>query len=212
VGVRTAVALAVTLDASVDVVERLTSAQLRLATPCPAWSVRDVIEHAVGITEKFTAFAAGVTDQPKTPRTRAGSRLGEGTAAAGLRTALRTASSAAKAAWATADPTRTCRLPFGSFSAELAAGINLFDLLAHGWDVEVATAEAFACPDDVWTTGLWAARRVIGDDRDPRHFAPALSPGRNPTIRAEFLSFLGRDPATETAPVPGVSPASRRDR
>src|ERR1700733_2199269 len=53
-----------------------------------------------------------------------------------------------------ADLRRSCHLPFGTFTAEQAAGINLFDLLAHGWDISQATGASLVCPDTAWETGL----------------------------------------------------------
>jgi hypothetical protein len=37
------------------------------------------------------------------------------------------------------DMTRWCRMSFSTFPAGLAAGINLFDVLAHSWDIATAT-------------------------------------------------------------------------
>lgn len=56
----------------------------------------------------------------------------------------------------------TCDLPFGSFSADLAAGINLFDVLAHTWDIATASDVEVDCADDLWSVGLAAGRTVIG--------------------------------------------------
>src|SRR6185437_14064373 len=35
--------------------------------PCPGWSVRDVMNHSIGVTMKFADFAAGGSDHPRTP-------------------------------------------------------------------------------------------------------------------------------------------------
>jgi uncharacterized protein (TIGR03086 family) len=184
-GMRTVEALAAALDASAGFVGRITTANLRLPTSNPGWSVRDVIGHSIAVTLKFASFANETTDRPRTPD--------EDPVGFDHETAFRAAATVAKTAWACADPARICHLPFGSFPAELAAGINLFDLLAHTWDIEAATREIFTCPDDIWATALQAARQVIGEYRDPRHYALELPPGPNPTVRSQFLSYLGRD-------------------
>lgn len=165
--------------------ERVPPTALGLGTPDPGWSVRDVLAHVLGVTVKFAEFAEGMTDRPRTPR---GDLLGDDHTAA-----VRQAAERACGAWAGADPGRTCRLPFGTFPADVAAGINLFDLLGHGWDLEVATRIPFRCPDPLWATGLEAARTVIGSRRDPRHYAPELPvpPGASPRMR--LLAYLGRD-------------------
>jgi uncharacterized protein (TIGR03086 family) len=122
-GLPTIGALDIAPDSSARLVGRITASQLHLITPNPGWTVRDVIGHSIGVTLKFAAFAAGTTDQPRTPK---GDLVG-----ADHHLAFEKAAQAAKASWAV-DLSRTCLLPFGEFPADLAAGINLFDLLAHG--------------------------------------------------------------------------------
>ena len=108
------------------------------------------MNHSIGVTLKFADFAAGGTDHPRTPP---GDLVGRD-----HRLALRSAAGAARAAWASADMERPCHLPFGTFPASLAAGINLFDVLAHTWDIAAATGVTLECPDDLWQAGLEAAR------------------------------------------------------
>ena len=183
---RTVGALTTVLDDSACPMGGVSTPQLVLGTPCAGWSVRDVIDHSIGVTLKFTAFARGATDRPRSP---AGDLVGDD-----HRTAYRDAAAGAKAAWAATDPDRICHLPFGSFSAELAAGINLFDLLAHSWDIAVATGQAIEYPDEIWAAGLHAARQVVGDDRDPAHYGPELPREPGHALKDQFLRFLGRDP------------------
>ena len=106
---------------------------------------------------KFADFAAGGSDHPRTPP---GDLVGRD-----HRLALRSAAGAARSAWASADMARPCHLPFGTFPASLAAGINLFDVLAHTWDIAAATGVALECADDLWQAGLEAAQAVIGPGR-----------------------------------------------
>jgi hypothetical protein len=89
------------------------------------------MNHSIGVTMKFAGFAAGGSDHPRTPP---GDLVGRD-----HRVALRSATAAARSAWASADMARPCHLPFGTFPAGLAAGINLFDVLAHTWDIAAAT-------------------------------------------------------------------------
>jgi len=178
------IALDAALMAWIEFLEPSTPSVLALATPNPGWSVADVVNHVVAVTRKFTAFADGTTDRPRTPP---GDLLGTDHLAA-----LRDAADRARTAWHDADPDRICHLPFGSFPAAIAAGINLFDLLGHGWDVEMATGTAFRCPDAVWAAGLAAARQVIGPERDARHYAPELPAPPGASARIRLLRYLGR--------------------
>jgi uncharacterized protein (TIGR03086 family) len=106
----------------------------------------------------------------------------------------------ALAAWRDADLDRMCHLPFGTFTAELAAGINLFDLLAHGWDIHQATGATFSCPRTTWIAGLDAAQRVIGEQRDPNHYAPELPTPPGAPAQLRLLRYLGRAAGTEPPP------------
>jgi len=177
-------ALVAALDSQVETGRQISAAQLGLDSPCPGWSVREVINHSLGVTLKFADFAAGRTDHPRAP---AGDLVGNDHVIA-----LERAAGTARAAWADADLTRACHLPFGTFPASLAAGISLFDVLAHTWDIAAATGASLCCSDDLWIAGLDAARAVIGPARDPRHYAAEITAGPGASPRQRFLGFLGR--------------------
>ena len=162
------------------------TADLALATVNPGWSVGDVINHAIAVTAKFTAFADGTTDRPRT--------AGRDFIGTGHRAAWGLAADRALTAWRSADPRRHCRLPFGTFTAQQAAGINLFDLLAHGWDLHQATGATFTCTDAAWTAGLDAARLAIGTQRDLRHYAPEIPAPSDAPPQTRLLNYLGRRP------------------
>jgi uncharacterized protein (TIGR03086 family) len=87
---------------------------------------------------------------------------------------------------------RTCHLSFGSFPAEVAAGINLFDVLAHTWDIAVVVDEWIDCDDEVWEAGLAAARKVIGRNRDPHQYAREIPTAASASARTRLLGLLGR--------------------
>jgi uncharacterized protein (TIGR03086 family) len=177
-------ALGLALESQCELGEVLMSSDLSRSTRCPGWSVLDVMNHSIGVTLKFAEFATGATDRPRTPSgDLIGGRLGP---------ALRMGADISRTAWSTADMSRECHLPFGVVSSETAVGINLVDVLAHGWDVGEFGDVVFSCPDEVWRTGLTMARRLIGDDRDPLHYGPeVIVPDDAPTQR-RFLGYLGR--------------------
>jgi uncharacterized protein (TIGR03086 family) len=94
--------------------------------------------------------------------------------------------------WESADLTRECHLPFGTFGAEMAAGINLVDVLAHGWDIGSFRGGTFQCSDGVWSIGLEVAREVIGQRRDPRHYGHEIPVPSAAPAEQRFLGYLGR--------------------
>jgi hypothetical protein len=50
-----------------DMLAQTTTQDLKLASPNPGWDVAQVINHSIAVTRKFTAFAIGATDRPRTP-------------------------------------------------------------------------------------------------------------------------------------------------
>jgi uncharacterized protein (TIGR03086 family) len=168
----------------IDVVGQVEASQLSLGTPCPGWTVRQVMDHSVGVTLKFADFAAGTMDAPRRPP---GELIG-----IDYRQVLRAAASASQKAWAQADMARSCRLAFGTFSADAAMGINLFDVLAHTWDIAIATGVNVENDDDLWTAGLVAAQLVIGPHRDESQYGPEIPVSALATARRRFLAFVGR--------------------
>lgn len=179
-------ALCAALEIQVEVAWRLGPTEMARSSRCAGWSVAEVLGHSVGVTAKFTRFAAGETDRPRTPT---GDLLRPD-----HRAAVRSVADEAAAAWTAADLARTCDLPFGSFPAELAAGINLFDVLAHTWDITDPLGLSIAVPDQLWETGLAAARTVIGADRDTAHYGPEVLVAPTAAPEEHFLGFLGRRP------------------
>ncbi len=177
-------ALGLAVESQRRLCEGLTPSDLSRASNCPGWSVLDVMNHSIGVTLKFTEFASGATDRPRTPD---GDLIG-----GRLAPVLRAVADASRQAWSTADMSRVCHLPFATVSSETAAGINLVDVLAHGCDLGEFGGVMFSCPDSVWTTGLTMAERLIGARRDPRHYGPEVAvPDSAPTPR-RFLGYLGR--------------------
>jgi uncharacterized protein (TIGR03086 family) len=159
-------------------------ADLARATRCPGWSVFDVVNHSIGVTLKFAEFASGSTDAPQSPTgDLIGTSLGD---------ALGSLVATTRRAWESADMTRECHLPFGIFRAEMAAGINLVDVLAHGWDIGSFRGRAFRCDDAVWSIGLEVARKLIGQRRDPRHYGHEIGVAATAPAEMRFLGYLGR--------------------
>jgi uncharacterized protein (TIGR03086 family) len=184
VGVDPVEALSAALDTHWAVGRTVSVADLGRPTPCPGWSVSDVLNHSVGVIVKFTRFASGTTDHPRTP---GGELLGDDHVGA-----LRSATESARSAWKSVDRSRRCTLPFGTFPADLAAGVNLVDTLAHSWDLSVASGLPLECDDQLWLAGLEAAAGFIGPRRDPAQYAPEVAVSLSASPKARFLGYLGR--------------------
>jgi uncharacterized protein (TIGR03086 family) len=177
-------ALLEALDAQWQLARLLETDDLSQPSRCPGWSVRDVLAHSVGVTVKFTAFASGATDRPVTPK---GDLLGANPPAV-----VEEAVAAARSAWMGIDRSRICHLPFGDLDATRAAGVNLFDVLAHGWDIGQVRGFRYHCDEEVWRAGLDSARDLLYPWRDPAHYGPELDPGPWASAEVRLLAFAGR--------------------
>lgn len=172
------------LRLQVETVRHIGDKDLQAPSRSCGWSIGQVLQHSLGVTRKFTDFAAGRTNRPHAPT---GDLL-----TPDHRSAFERAAMNADEAWRRTDMTRACHLAFGTFSASAAAGINLFDVLAHTWDVAEPIRLSFPCPDELWDAGLRAAKGVIGSNRDPTHYGPRLSTSVDAGPRERFLAYLGR--------------------
>jgi uncharacterized protein (TIGR03086 family) len=172
------------LELQLDVVQLVPADGLDLMSRCDGWTIREVLNHSLGVTRKFADFASGVTDEPHSPP---GDLLGQD-----HRAAMRSTVNQAGAAWRTADMSRTCRLTFGAFPAEAVVGINLFDALAHTWDIAATIRVDLDVHADLWTSALDAARAIVGASRDPEHYAPEIQIRPTAPPMHRFLAFLGR--------------------
>jgi uncharacterized protein (TIGR03086 family) len=139
-----------------EVVADLADPDFNVVTCCAPWSVYDVVNHVAAVTMKFTMFASGGTDVPRSPR---GDVLA-GDPVAGFDAAAR----ASQLAWVSVDPTRQCHLPFGVFPALEAAAVNMFDVLVHGWDIADAVDRSYRIPADLLPGAIWAVRRLVTAD------------------------------------------------
>lgn len=110
---------------------------------CPGWTCCDVLNHSIAVTLRIARFASGESDRPELPQ---GDLIGSDPA-----DSLRAAVITAQRAWALTDRTRVCHLSFGDFEAETAAGINLVDVLAHGWDISPLQGRWFECGNETWS-------------------------------------------------------------
>ncbi|MBA2632993.1 MAG: maleylpyruvate isomerase N-terminal domain-containing protein, partial [Chloroflexi bacterium] len=157
--------------------------QLSPPSPCAGWSIREVMNHSIGVTHKRADFAAGRTDQPHPPA---------GISLASTITRRFARPRPPRKQRGDQSTTRLCHLPFGTFPADVAAGINLLDVLAQTWDIAAAANIGINDDDEeVWTIGFDAARGHRTRSR-PSHYAPAVPAPMQASPMVLFLAFLGR--------------------
>ena len=147
-------------------------------TPCSEWSVGQLFEHLIGSIEMF-ATAAGA---------HARETAVEGTPVERFDAAV----ARNLAAWrALSDSAGMLTLPFGTFPAELVAGMNQMDSLVHGWDIGAALGLGVALPDELVEPALQTAQVTVPSFRG-HGFAEEVAPAGD-TAADRLLAFSGRD-------------------
>ena len=179
-----------------DLVARVSDDQLGGPTPCPAYTVGDLIEHVGGLARAFRAAAQKDTASPYVNRTPAGdaARL-----EAGWRDRIPADLAALARAWA--DPgawSGRTRIANQGAPADMVGITAADELVVHGWDVARATGQPYEPEPEL----VDAAHRFLGMFASPD--APAgpdvaFGPSRDVPASApalhQVLALAGRDPA-----------------
>ena len=151
-------------------------------TPCQEWTVRDLLEHMIGVVAGLGAAAAGSAPE----RFELASDPAD---------QFDTAATAALAAWrAPGVLDRIIDAGPGPMPGRVLAGINLLDTATHTWDLATATGQPAALPDDVAIAALEASMATIRPEIRKGRFGPevAVPADADPTDR--LVAFLGRTP------------------
>jgi uncharacterized protein (TIGR03086 family) len=161
--------------------------QWERATPCPEWSVADLVRHVLAGNRLNAALLRGEErpaapdDVPVTDLPNAFDRsLSELEDAFGRPGALQ----------------RTVALGVGSVPGAVALDLRVTELLVHGWDLARATGQDHAAPEGA-VRRAWDFSRDFVDRIPPgRHpFGPARDVADDAPMMDRLLALLGRDPA-----------------
>lgn len=147
-------------------------------TPCQDWTVGAVFDHMIGAMQMFTGAAGGdpADERDGTPLERFDRAAGRNVDA-----------------WRHQAEEAAVTLPFGTFPAAVARGINQMDSLVHGWDLAAALGVPIDLPDDLAEAALASAHVSVPASRG-HVFAAEVTP---PTdgLADRLLCFTGRDPS-----------------
>ncbi len=177
-----------------DLVARVTDDELGRPTPCPAYTLGDLIEHVGGLALAFTAAAAKDTG-PLTEQQPSGdaSRLSQD-----WRTRIPRDLAALAQAWREPGAwTRMTRIASMDAPAEMVGVTAADELVVHGWDVARATGQPYDSEPELPD----AARRFLEAFATPDApagpevpFGPArLLPDSAPPLD-RLVALAGRDP------------------
>jgi uncharacterized protein (TIGR03086 family) len=152
------------------------------STPCDEWSVRDLLDHMVGVVAGLGAAAAGREPSPF--------ELSDDPAAQ-----FQAAAVAAMQAWRRPGVLdATIDAGPGPMPGRVLAGINLLDTATHSWDLATATGQPAALPEDVAAAALEASRATISPEIRPGRFGPEVTAPSGGSTTHALVAFLGRTP------------------
>jgi len=161
--------------------------QLDAPTPCTEFDVRALTEHLNAVSDKLRTVAEGGNphDRPFRVPVDPG-RLADQYAAGAAE---------ARAAWADdALLTATVTAPYGPVPGHVALSGFLMELVAHGWDLAVATGQESETDPAVVARAQALAEQAVSDEaRGPgMPFGEQVEPrpGAGPTER--LAAYLGR--------------------
>jgi uncharacterized protein (TIGR03086 family) len=171
-----------------DLISNIRPDQWSAPTPCTDWTVRQVVNHLIGMNRVFTALLAGQLPPPRPSADHV---------EADPACAYRDSAAALQAAFGRPGVLeRTYHGPLGTATGAERLQIRLYDLLAHGWDLAQATEQPADLPDDVAEQSLAFARTQLTEQARPGRFGPAqIVPEQAPAIE-RLVAFLGRPVST----------------
>ncbi|MEU3271022.1 TIGR03086 family metal-binding protein [Saccharomonospora sp. NPDC006951] len=179
--------------AGVEVVERVTAADLALSTPCAAWTLGDLLAHMTAQHHGFAAAAEGEGADPGAWRLRP---LGDDPVGDYVTSANRVLAAFARPG-VLERPFALPEVRPGTVPGKLAVSFHFVDYVVHGWDVAVS----LGVPFDPGVQGAEAALRIAlqvpgGDSRlEPdAAFGPVVPAAAEASTMDRVLAALGRSP------------------
>jgi uncharacterized protein (TIGR03086 family) len=165
-------------------ISNIRAGQWSAPTPCPDWTVRQLVNHLIGMNRVFSALLA---DQPPPPRPSADHVEDDPVGA------YRGSAAALQAAFGRPGVLeRTYRGPLGTATGAQRLQIRLYDLLAHGWDLAQATGQPADLPEDLAERSLAFARTQLTEQARAGRFGPAQIVSEQAPAIERLVAFLGR--------------------
>lgn len=176
-------------DHAAEVAVGVRTDQLTAPTPCPDYDVATLVDHLVGAGWRAVALGRGESptgeEFPHVELTDAPEQL-------------RAAAAEASAAWPDDRLVATTTMPWGeTYIGSTLIDMYLSELMAHSWDLAVATSQSPSCDEDLASAALAAAQAMLRpeyrDAMGPGNPFGAEQPARDGATTIErFASFMGR--------------------
>lgn len=172
----------------------ITTEDLTALTPCPPWNLRRLLDH---LLEMLMVIAHATEGHPFDPGRRDNGPLaatiptpGEEPAAA-----FETVTGRLAAAWRRPGALdQTCELSFGAVPASVVAGIQLLEVVVHGWDIACTIGRPTRIPDDLANAVHAFAQGAVVTGKRGTAFADPLDVAHPRSASDRLLAYLGRVP------------------
>ncbi|MDF5756755.1 TIGR03086 family metal-binding protein [Spongiactinospora sp. TRM90649] len=163
-----------------------------LPTPCEAWNVTQVVQHASGDQVGYAGFITGGRMPTEDPFAPSGKVAGSPVDLA------EEAMTYGTSAWVTVEADAEAvpvpiPVPGGTLPARAAVAVCALDAAVHAWDIAAATGQPSTLRPETARALLAATRDVIEPFRGFA-FATPVPPGEGDDDAAVLLRHLGRDP------------------
>ena len=181
------------VSATAAVVAAVPDGDLAGRTPCPDWSVADLLDHLGGLAVAFTMSAR------KQPLAMTGGPVVDGSRLEpGWRDRIVAALHELGEAWATTPGAFEGRTEAGpiEMEAEEAALVGLNEVVVHGWDLAAATGTPYDVDPESAAACLAFVRSFEppGDGEVTGLFGPPVVPGPGASPLHELVAATGRRP------------------
>lgn len=170
-------------------VRNVTDGDLKAPTPCPDYTVGDLLDHLNGLSVAFTMAAS------KTPM--------DGTASGDasklpldFRSSIPERLDALAEAWRNPEAWQGMTAAGGvDLPGEVAGAVALDEIVLHGWDLARATGQPFDVDEGLLQVVHGFVSSIGPDDRDGSLFGAAVEVDPNAPLLDRVLGLSGRDPA-----------------
>lgn len=178
-----------------DLITRLADDHLEGPTPCPAYTLGDLVEHVGGLALAFTAAASKQTDGiGSQPPSGDRSRLPDD-----WRTCIPRDLAGMAEAWR--DPaawTGMTRAGGVDLPGEAAGIVALDELVIHGWDVARASGQPYDCERELLEAVHGFVAQFSGPGQEEARqglFGPVVPVPDDAPLLDRVIGLAGRDPA-----------------
>ena len=181
--------------------------QAGLPTPCDEWDVRTLVSHMVGGVTRVALIGEGkdalsvppfadLSNDPAGDQAADTASGAAGNQTAGWAAAYRAAVPRAVAAWA--DDTKldaVFAVPWGKVPGRAVIAGYVREVLAHGWDLAVATGQQAELDEELGAFALAVSKRSLpADGREGIPFGPVVTVPEEAGTYAKLAAWLGRTP------------------